>query len=239
MNRTVRAVAVLLALVTTGALGLELLHPDATDAPASGDIRELVVLVHGMGRSPLSMLALEHDLEGAGYRVMNWGYSSTCCSIAELGTRLQSDLERGRGDAPRVHFVGHSLGNLVIRWALTRQTPPKSVGRVVMLAPPNQGSHTADRYSRWFGNVLAPLPELTTDPASTARTLPVPAGVAIGVIAGAADGKVTVAETQLDGARQITVPGTHTFLMLQPAVLGLVRSFLKDGTFPVTGAGGE
>ena len=57
------------------------------------------MLVHGMGRTPFSMLPLERDLEDAGYRVMSFGYSSYCCTIAELGARLRffsSDLFEGR-----------------------------------------------------------------------------------------------------------------------------------------------
>src|SRR5919204_6984796 len=68
------------------------------DAPEESP-RELVVLVHGMGRTPLSMVRLERDLQKAGYRTMNWGYSSYCCTIDELGTRLREDVDRERGDA--------------------------------------------------------------------------------------------------------------------------------------------
>jgi triacylglycerol lipase len=176
---------------------------------------------------------LERELRGAGFRVMSWGYSSYCCTIAELGNRLRRDVEAGRGDAERVHFVGHSLGNILIRWVLTRDDPPRGVGRVVMLAPPNQGSHSADRYARWIGRVLKPLPELRTDSASTVRQLPVPANVAIGIIAAERDGKVTVAETRLPGmAQHVSVPGGHTFIMFRRDVRDLVHAFLRDGQFP-------
>jgi pimeloyl-ACP methyl ester carboxylesterase len=202
------------------------------DAPEESP-RELVVLVHGMGRSPLSMVRLERDLEKAGYRTMNWGYSSYCCTIGELGARLRRDVDRERGDAKRVHFVGHSLGNILIRWVLTREERPADVGRVVMLAPPNQGSGSADRYARWLGAVLKPLPELTTDSLSTVMQLPVPENVAIGIIAAERDGKVTLAQTRLPGAaRHVSVPGMHTFVMNRADVRKLVRAFLRDGEFP-------
>jgi triacylglycerol lipase len=199
------------------------------------DPPEFVVLVHGMGRTPLSMILMERDLEDAGYRVLNWGYSSYCCSIAELGDQLLEAVASYAGDAERVHFVGHSLGNIIIRSALASPIPPPSrpaTGHFVMLAPPNQGSHSADRHARWLGDVLKPLPELTTDPASTVRRLPVPAGMQVGIIAGEHDGKVTVAETRLDGSEEhVSVPGAHTFLMARGDVRGLVLRFLRSGTF--------
>jgi pimeloyl-ACP methyl ester carboxylesterase len=231
MRRIVASLLVAGSCVSIGCTG-SADRAATTDAPAAG-ARELVILVHGMGRTPLSMLPLERELERAGYRVLSWGYSSYCCTIAELGARLRRDVDATRGDAERIHFVGHSLGNILVRWVLTREQPPAGVGRVVMLAPPNQGSLSADRYARWFGGVLKPLPELTTDSLSTVLQLPVPTNVAIGIIAAERDGKVTFAQTRLPGdAQHITVPGTHTFIMYRPETRKLVRAFLKDGKFP-------
>lgn len=193
---------------------------------------ELVVLVHGMGRTPLSMLPLAWALEREGYQVMNWGYSSYSHTVPELGRRLADDLESRGGSHPRrVHFVGHSLGNIVIRWVLAHD-PPEGAGRVVMLAPPNQGSRVADRYARWLGWLLKPLPELATREGSTARGIPLPSGVEVGVIAGRDDGKVSVAETHLAGQRaHVVVPSAHTFIMTRTDVARLTSRFLREGRF--------
>lgn len=203
--------------------------PEVTPLPAGA--REAVVLVHGMGRTPLSMAALEHDFERAGYRVLNWGYSSYCCTVSELAGRLEADLGAWGGAVDRVHFVGHSLGNIIVRQLLARDAA-LPVGRVVMIAPPNQGSRSADRYARWLGGVLKPLPELGTDSASTARRIPPPADVEIGIIAAAGDGKVSVAQTRLAGARShVVVPGAHTFVMLKRDVRALALEFVRNGRF--------
>lgn len=199
--------------------------------PAPDDTRELVFLVHGLGRTPISMYLLARRLEHAGYRVANWGYWSTTGTVQDLANALHARVGALAGAAPAVHFVGHSLGNIVIRCLLAHHDRHRP-GRVVMLAPPNQGSTTADRYARWMGWLLPYLHELRTDTASTARTLRLPEGVDVGIIAGQRDGKVRVAETRLDGARDHTVvPATHTFLMNRPDVHRLIIGFLRDGAF--------
>jgi triacylglycerol lipase len=193
---------------------------------------ELVVLVHGLGRTRLSMLPLEWSLERAGYDVLNWGYSSTCCDVHSLAERLSADVAAYPGQAPkRIHFVGHSLGGILIRAAIA-ESPPENLGRVVMLAPPNGGSAAADRYVRWVGWLLQPLSELTTQPAATVHALLPPERVEIGVIAGEFDGKVTVAESHLLGETDhVVVPSAHTLIMTRVDVSQLVISFLQSGRF--------
>ena len=199
-------------------------------APAAGDTRELVVLVHGMGRSRASMFTMGRVLEKNGYRVVNFGYPYRD-SIPGLGRRLGATLDRHAGAAPRVHFVTHSLGSILVRWVLVHHPPPVP-GRVVMLAPPNQGSSAADRYARWIGWLLPPIHELRTDSTTTARTLILPATAEVGVIAGTRDGKVSVAESHLDGEREhIVVPSRHSFIMHRGDVRRLVLRFLATGSF--------
>jgi len=219
------------------ALGLALaltaapLASQGAEAPRAKE-RELVVLVHGMGRTPASMLLLAWTLEREGYQVMNWGYSSYSHPVPELGRRLAAALDARGGPAPeRVHFVGHSLGNVIVRWVLANDLPAHT-GRVVMLAPPNQGSHTADRLASWLGWLLRPLPELRTDSTGIVHGLPLPEGVEVGVVAGKHDGKVSVAETHLAGQAGYTVvPSAHTFIMNRRDVRRLVLRFLEEGSF--------
>lgn len=193
---------------------------------------ELVVLVHGMGRTSMSMLPLAYTLRRAGYRVLNFGYSSYGPTVAAIGAALGRALEarlRGR-PAPRVHFVGHSLGNIVVRWLLAHAPPSAPVGRFVMLAPPNRGARAADRLAPWLGWLLRPLPELRTG-AGTAADLPPPAGVEFAIVAGTRDGKVRPEETRLPGAKaQAVVPAGHTFIAMNPVVVAMVRRFLAEGS---------
>jgi pimeloyl-ACP methyl ester carboxylesterase len=192
----------------------------------------LVVLVHGMGRTRLSMTPLALALRREGYDVLNWRYSSTRHTIAEIGESLIAALRDHHSEPRRVHFVGHSLGTVVIRWAIAHGVAPERVGRVVMLAPPNQGAARADRATRWLSWLYKPLAELKTAETSTARTLMIPANVDVGVIAGRYDGKVSVAETHLvNETDHVTVPAVHSFLMFRRDVRALVLRFLQTGRF--------
>ena len=208
-------------------------HAAAVEAAPPCQERELVVLVHGMGRTPLSMLPMAVALRREGYEVLNFGYSSYGPSVAQLGSKLAAEVRARRDDGPmrRVHFVGHSLGNIIVRWMLAYERPD-ALGRVVMLAPPNQGSRLADRLEGALGWLLEPLSEVTTDSLSTARRLPPPEEVEFAILAGDRDGKVSVAETFLAGAREHrVVPSRHTFIMLRPSVVEMTGRFLSGGTF--------
>lgn len=204
---------------------------DGDRGETQADTRDLVVLAHGLGRTPASMWVLARSLRARGYRVLNWGYSSYTRPVAELGARMARDVAAAAGSAAQVHFVGHSLGTVLIRWVLAH-APPPTVGRVVMLAPPNRGARKADRVLRYGSWLLPPLADLCTAEGTAARTLAAPAGVDVGIIAGASDRTVRVAETHLDGATgHVLVPGGHTFIMLRSDVRRLVHGFLETGSF--------
>lgn len=234
---TLAGVAAVAAL--TGVLSTRLpaaqLAPPAVEAraalPAPGDTRELVILVHGMGRSPMSMWVLERRLERDGYRVEQFGYPSTRGTVSRLGEALGRRVAQRTGDAPRVHFVGHSLGTVVIR-SMLAQHRPERMGRVVMLAPPNQGAASADRWAPMVAWAMPHIRELRTDSASTARALALPRGVEVGIIAGARDAKVRVPETHLPGATDHRVVNAyHSFLMNRRDVHRMIVRFFRTGRF--------
>jgi hypothetical protein len=67
--------------------------------------REAVVLLHGMGRSWISMTLLGHRLKRRGYQTHLFGYHPRRPTLDELSRALGASSKRYR---PPYHFVGHS-----------------------------------------------------------------------------------------------------------------------------------
>lgn len=201
--------------------------------PQPAQRREVVLLLHGMGRTSASFRKMHAHLDRAGYRVIDWGYPSLRQTIDALAGRLGETLAALEADEGvlRIHIVTHSLGGIVTRAALVERVPGK-MGRVVMIAPPNRGSNVARRLAPWLGGLMKPMRELSNAAGSGVNRLGVPAGVEIGIIAGDKDGKVMVADTHLPGETDhLVVPARHTFIMNAPIVLEQTLTFLRKGRF--------
>ena len=210
-------------------------------------MKDVVVLLHGLGRTPLSMSALWLAARRRGYRVINWHYRSTVANIADHAEAFAREVAPRITGSPRVHFVTHSLGGIIVRQFLSTHALP-NLGRVVMLAPPNGGSEVADvlQQSQIIARYVMPARELGTGAASVPRSLP-PATFPVGVIAGSRshirlfsnwmnhepnDGVVAVERTKLAGMSDFLVlRRTHTMLPWAPDALAQVFRFIEDGAF--------
>lgn len=217
-------------------------------SPEPPESAETVVVVHGLGRTPASMALLAERLEGAGYRVLNFGYPSRSEPIEELVDRLEDEVRRCCPDEEdSVHFVTHSMGGVLVRALLARREQPHR-GRVVMLSPPNQGSEIVDAFAdtpvaRAF---LGPAGvRLGTGEDGIADRLP-PVRFELGIITGDRsldpigswlipgpdDGKVAVESARVEGADDFRViPASHTFIMNRSDVAEDVVHFLQTGRF--------
>lgn len=211
--------------------------------------KECVVLLHGLARTADSMNKLEAALLDESYLVENIDYPSRKHTIQELanssvGQGIDSCMAAG---ATTTHFVTHSLGGILVRTYM-EEHENVSIGRVVMLGPPNQGSEVVDNLKGMPGFKLLNGPagmQLGTLPDDVPKSLG-PVAFELGVIAGTQsinlilstflpnpdDGKVSVESTKVDGMKDfISVPATHPFLMKNDAVIGQTVHFLKNGSF--------
>jgi len=76
-----------------------------------------VVLIHGMGRTPLSMLLLRYRLRKKGHHAILFGYSPTFESLQGVTQRLVHLLQT-KVAQKNYAIVGHSLGSVTARSAL-------------------------------------------------------------------------------------------------------------------------
>jgi alpha-beta hydrolase superfamily lysophospholipase len=178
-----------------------------------------------------------------GYRALAYSYPSMRLTLGENAERLARycrDIA-----APRLHFVGHSLGGLVVLRMLER-TPGLPPGRAVLLGSPVAGSLAARRLARLPGGRAA-LGRTAPDWHDAALSLD-DTGREIGVIAGRmpvgigrivapdlpapSDGVVSVAETRLPAARDhIVLEVNHFGMLLSRAVIRQACAFLREGEF--------
>ena len=241
-----RAVAPLVAvlLLSSTTLGFA---ADPGAAAGLAENRECVVVLHGLARSPQSMSRLAGRLSDAGFHVDNLDYPSTREPFGELVARVARAAEHDSASCPKIHFVGYSLGALLVR-AYLQQTRPKNLGRVVMIGPPNHGSEIVDLIGgTWlFKTIFGPVgSELGTSPESLPARLGQPNfefGVIAGnqainplgwwLIPGENDGEVSVESARLDGMSDFVVlPENHTFIMDAPEVATETVAFLRTGHF--------
>ena len=212
--------------------------------------QEGVVLLHGLCRTDTSMNKMAKRLKEAGFIVENVGYPSRSASIKTLsddaiGTALKSDSLK---ECPKIHFVTHSMGGILVRSYFARHTFDR-LGRVVMLGPPNQGSEVVDSLKGWylFRKLNGPAgSEMGTGKDATPNKLG-PVNFECGIIAGDRsinwinsltmidgkdDGKVSIENTKVEGMKEhIVIHTTHTFMMRNKKVIANTIRFLKTGTF--------
>lgn len=213
---------------------------------------EIVILLHGLMRSPLSMLMEARAIKRAGFAVANWGYMTLIGDLDEQIARLESNLSKLQG-YKKVHGAGHSLGGLMLRGLFSRH-PELPLGRLVLQGTPNHGAAIIER-NRWLfghGPLDQPIIHDLAPHSPALQKLGVPP-MEIGVIAGVEkfhpfnpaswinervlgevehDGTVEVESTKLEGMQDfLEVPVNHSFLPLDKDVIDATIRFLKTGSF--------
>lgn len=217
--------------------------------------RALVVLQHGLWRSSGALWRLERSLRDHGYDVLNTSYPSTRANIEDhaalLARNIEAHLERVEAPYESVHFVGHSMGGLVIR-AYLATDGALDAESCVFLGTPQRGAMLAELdHDRWwyrlFLGTQAARQLRRSDPFQTelAAWGPVPAqrvGVLFGGkgdgegwssrIPGDDDGTVGAEEAQLlEATATKRLRLGHTRLSFSGEMVHEVLHFLETGRF--------
>jgi hypothetical protein len=205
--------------------------------------QDTVVLVHGLWVHGLVMELMRRRIARCGYRVLAYSYPSMRLPLGDNVKRLARycrDLA-----APRVHLVGHSMGGLIVLYAL-RNAAGFTPGRAVLTGAPVAGCYAGRRLARLPGGRVALgrcMPDLMDSGDCAAAD-----GLEIGVIAGRmaigigrivapdleqpCDGVVSVAETRFPGMRDhIVLNVSHSGMLVSRTVARQVCAFLRDGAF--------
>lgn len=202
---------------------------------------EFVVLLHGLWRSEAAMAPLARRLSQEKFHVLNIPYPSFRASLEPLLESLESRILKSAQGRP-VHFVTHSLGGVIARHLLERDSFSE-FSRLLMLAPPNQGSAIIDYLQQSpLIRVLGPMGE-SLHPDRVLNSLPdcCPSNTETLVVAGTeakipffkrqvgqnSDGIVSVAETKLAGAETRLLRVDHTLITAHPTVMQKAGPFLR------------
>ena len=174
------------------------------------------------------------------------GYAPLADSVRD---KVAAAVGKARADGcQRIHIVTHSLGAVIVRSYLQdHQLPQES--RIVMLAPPNQGSELADwakeNFPRLFQLAGPAAADLGTEGDTfTSKLKPIApeVGIIIGkdswnplfskILPGQDDGAVTVERARLREMQDFLVaPCNHTSILLDQYVREQVIHFLHEGRF--------
>jgi pimeloyl-ACP methyl ester carboxylesterase len=203
-----------------------------------------IIIVHGLWMTGLELGVLQHRLRADhGFDPTIFSYPSITGSMNDHVASLHAYVQAHKYE--QLHFVGHSLGGIVILKMLEtyNDIPP---GRVVCLASPMQGSCAVDGFARWpFAR--AALGAAICEEVLSCKPRKWDGRRDVGIIAGSlsiglgrlfadfhepSDGTLLVSETKLDGAKDhIVMPVSHTGIVFSADATAQVAKFLRDGKF--------
>jgi pimeloyl-ACP methyl ester carboxylesterase len=213
-------------------------------------MKTVAVFVHGLFLNGAEFALLRRRLTAErGFASLRFSYPTVRGSLDATLDELARFVSRL--DAERIHFVGHSLGGIVLSRYFERECDPR-IGRVVMLGAPLAGSRSAQAVARhaFLRRVVGPLvARELVDPCEPRRwngkhelgliagTRPMGLGQFFAKFDEDCDGTVAVSETKLPGcSAHLTLPVSHMGMLLSADVAREVGEFLANGSFVHRGA---
>lgn len=206
-----------------------------------------VVLLHGILKSSKCMKSFEKAFLECNYKVLNIDYPSTKLDILSIVDFIKPQIIEFSNSVDRLHFVGHSLGGLIIR-TLLNQYNFTNLGRVVLIGTPNKGTKLADffknfwLYKKLFGPAGQQLTTNQKDIKTSLGNIKYEMGIIAGlfkynfftnlIIKSPSDGLVSIESTKTDGTKQhIIIPSEHLKLTKNKRVIEHTIKFIETGSF--------
>ena len=213
-------------------------------------MKTAAVFVHGLWLTGVESALMRRRLAARhGIECRSFSYRTVGQTMADVTSQLASFVDRI--DADEVHFVGHSLGGLVL-YRYFEGAPCAKPGRVVFLGSPTVKSRTAERVGRLpvFSSMIGRMVHDELVWSRDARAWRCPRE--LGVIAGTrplglgrffarfeedCDGTIGVSETKLPGhTAHVTLPVSHMGMLASATVAEQVGEFLVNGRFRSLGS---
>jgi triacylglycerol lipase len=211
-----------------------------------------IYFLHGYGGPGFEMNRILKAVEKSGFDCSLFKYRSLVKDIDLVGLDLIKQIQLDGADS--ISFVTHSMGALVVRSIYNYIDSLDSfpiINRIVMIAPPNNGTQVADFYYKFsfLRHVLGPnLRNLTTDSIYGARRYPIPTcevGLITGSFVGSKtlnlfleeenDGLVVPAQAKLGIEKDtVLIRSWHFGILFKKKVASHVISFLEYGSFTPT-----
>ncbi len=200
-----------------------------------------VILVHGLWYGSWALRSLSHRLRKDGFKVRHFAYPATSIPLAAHAGNLFEFASDTRSDG--IHFLGHSLGGLVIL-RMMADTPELPPGRIVLLGSPLGGSVVARRMRNLPGSEkllgeagtaiekgYSRIPE-DRETGMIAGSMGLGLGVMMGGTGGPGDGTVSLEEASCPGLHdRMVLPVSHTGLLYSAKVARHAANFLETGRF--------
>jgi len=210
-----------------------------------------IYILHGYAGPGFEMRTILKAVEKEGYDCTLFKYHSFVDDVDSVGLDLIKRIQSDGADT--ISFVTHSMGALVVR-SIYKHIDSLAgfpiIKRIVMIAPPNNGTQVADFYYkyRFFRYFLGPnIRNMTTDSIFGAVKYPIPT-CEVGLITASFGGSKTLnvlLDADNDGLvapkhsklgvekDSVYVKTWHVGLLFDKRVIRYVISFLKWGEFTV------
>ena len=202
---------------------------------AERNARYPVLLVHGYASSESVWAPLRRALAEAGFgHIVSLSYNSFAADPVAVSTELTHAALRARAaaGAPRVHLVGHSLGGLIVRYALEASAALSSqTASAVTIASPHRGVSLARIAPGRCARIMY------RGPRSVSPEVGAPRPVRWLAYYSDRDRVVPVASARLDdpryGAANLMIPGCGHLMICRDARLirSLVPELIRTETF--------